>query len=151
MPKKQAIWIHGTSAQMEREGYFISKKRVGYGAAFLTHGEEWFHFSIPTPVILDGYKSSLEKVFVLYKTSNTSKITDVKIFDGFTKIHSFTNLQNYNGDHSQVLDDKNTWELPQLKKVKYGIGISVKVDFGPKTQNAVPSILFVSAGADFIT
>jgi len=149
MSKLQAFWVHGTSVQMEREGYFISKRRAGYGAVFQSHGKEWFHFAIPTPVLLDSVRSSLNKVFVLYKTSGTSIITNVHIYDGAKKIHSFDGLRDFNGDHSQIIGEKNKWVLPHSIEVKFGIGISVQVDFGPPTKNGVPSIEFVTAGADF--
>ena len=81
MPKLQASWVHGSSVQIEREGYFISKRRTGYGAHFNTHGSEWFHFAIPTPVILDGQRSSVKKVFVFYMTEGAAKITSVHLYD----------------------------------------------------------------------
>ncbi|MFM9951539.1 MAG: hypothetical protein ACKV1O_26630 [Saprospiraceae bacterium] len=67
MATLQAMWVHGTAVQAQREGYFISKKRSGSGATFNTHhAAEWFHFAIPTPVIFGGKNSNLEKVFVTF-------------------------------------------------------------------------------------
>jgi hypothetical protein len=57
MPKLQANWVHGTTAQPEREGYYTSKARSGFGAHFNSHkgpGGEWFYFAIPMTVIVDG-------------------------------------------------------------------------------------------------
>jgi len=149
MAKLQAFWVHGVSVQMEREGYFISKRRYGFGAKFNTHGEEWFHFAIPTPVILDGKRSSLIKIFVLYETEGTAKITAVHAYDAGWKFKSFDNL-SLSGNHSTI-DDYNSWLIDPPREIIYGLGISVHVDFGERRKDSVPGILFRSAGADFTT
>jgi hypothetical protein len=148
MAIKQAMWIHGTSVQAEREGYFISKNRPAWGAEFKTQGSEWFHFAVPTPVIFGGQDSTLQKVFVLYKTFLGAKIVQVHVFDGGNKIQEFLNLQ-FQGDHSQGLDQQNTWIVNPIH-VKFGLGLSILVDFGNATVNGVPQITFASAGADFL-
>lgn len=148
MATKQAMWVHGTSVQAEREGYFINKSRPAWGATFRTQGSEWFHFAVPTPVIFDGQNSTLQKVFVLFKTGLGAKITQVHIFDGDTKIQEFSNL-GLSGNHSGALDAQNTWNVNPVH-VKFGLGLSVAVDFGNATINGVPEITFVSAGADFV-
>jgi hypothetical protein len=148
MAKLQAFWVHGVNVQMEREGYFISKRRYGFGAKFNTHGGEWFHFAIPTPVILDGQRSSLKKVFVFYKTEGTAKITAIHVYDAGKKIKAFDNL-SLSGDHSRKIDQYNSWSFTQT--IYFGLGISVHVDFGEKRKGSVPGIMFTTAGADFTT
>jgi hypothetical protein len=149
MAKLHAMWIHGSSAEMEREGYFISKQRAGQGAIFKTYGKEWIHFAIPTPVILNGLRSSLKKVFVFYKTEGTAKITAIHLYDAGKKIKAF-NLA-LSGDHSKNVDKDNSWAITPAPKMKFGLGISVHVDFGPRTKLGVPAIHFTTAGADFET
>lgn len=149
MANKQAFWVHGNSVQMEREGYFISKQRAGFAAIFRTHGDEWFHFAIPTPVILNGKDTTLKKIFIFYRTKGTAKITNVHIHDGEKTIESFKNL-SLSGDYSTKVDKHNSWGISPVH-VKFGLGISVHVDFGPKTKLGVPEIRFTSAGADFQT
>jgi hypothetical protein len=146
---KQALWVHGTSVQAEREGYFISKARPAWGAEFRTQGSEWFHFAVPTPVIIGGQDSNLQKVFVLYKTQLGAKINMIHVYDGSNLIQQFPNLQ-YQGDHTQQLDAQNTWAVNPVH-IKYGLGISILVDFGQATPNGVPQITFSTAGADFLT
>ena len=155
MAKLQASWVHGSNVQIEREGYFTSKRRTGYGAYFNSHnqpgkGGEWFHFAIPTPVILDGQRSTLKKFFVFYKTKLTAKITAVHVYDAGKKIASFANL-SLSGDHSQSVDQDNSWVIAQAPQMKFGLGISVHVDFGSPTPSGVPGIWLVTAGADFET
>ena len=135
---------------MEREGYFISKKRCGYGAFFQTHGKEWIHFAIPTPVIVNGKRSSLKKIFVFYKTEGTAKITAVHVYDGIKKIKEFNNI-SIAGDHSKTVDSNNSWMITPTISIEFGLGISVHVDFGPPNKSGVPYIWFTTAGADFET
>lgn len=150
MGNLQAYWVHGTAVQIEREGYFVTKQHAGFGAIFRTHGAEWFHFAIPTPVIVDGTRSSLKKVFVLFKTEGTAKITNIHVYDGNAKIAAFDNIAR-DGDHSTVIDKDNSWLVAPSPEIKFGLGISVNVNFGPPTKLGVPAIMFVTAGADFET
>jgi hypothetical protein len=151
MSKLQASWAHGSSVQAEQEGYFISKQRAGYGARFRTHGEEWFHFAIPTPVILDGQRASLRKIFVLYGTEGTAaKIIKVHVYDGPKLVKTFENL-SLTGDHYKQIDQHNSWVITPSHKMKFGLGISVYVKFGRATKQGVPVIRFTTAGADFET
>lgn len=147
---KHAFWVHGNNFRAQREGYFVSKIRKGWGATFRTHGAEWFHICIPTPVILGSVDSKLKKVFVFYQTVGSSMITALHVWDGAQKIASFDGLQHA-GEHYKKLDSDNTWAMPKLPHVKYGLGLSVHVDFGGPSKIGVPEILFVSAGGDFVT
>lgn len=148
MSTKQAMWVQGTSVQAEREGYFISKSRPGWGAVFKTQGTEWFHFAIPTPVIFGGHDSTIQKVFVLYKTGLGAKIEALHIYDGANRIQIFDDL-NLEGDHSHGIDANNVWQINPVH-IKYGLGLSASVNFGQATPAGVPEITFISAGADFI-
>ena len=146
---KHAFWIHGHAFQPQREGYFLNKVRVGCGAVFKTHGAEWFHVAIPTPVILQNTDSKLKKFFVLYQTSGTAKLTAVHIWDGISKIAGFDKIA-YSGDHSTKLDKYNSWNVNPVH-IKFGLGISVHVEFGPPSKIGVPEITFATAGAEFLT
>ncbi|PWR70440.1 DUF6623 family protein [Methanospirillum stamsii] len=145
-----ASWIHGTSIKPQNEGYYISKTYKGYAAIFHTHGKEWFHFAIPTPVITDNKRVMVKKVFVFYKTELSSKIVSIHVYDGGIKIPDlqFNNLA-LTGDHSTNLDNANTWQIANKVEMKYGLGISIEVDFGKSSPTGVPGIWFTSAGADF--
>lgn len=146
---KHAMWIHGHAVQAQREGYALSKIYAGWGAIYKTHGGEWFHIAVPTPVIIGGVSPTLQKVFVLFKTVGTAKITRVHLWDGPTKIQAFEGLAR-SGDHSGKLDSDNSWNVNPVN-IKWGFGISVHVDFGPPSQVGVPQITFISAGTDFVT
>lgn len=144
----QSFWVHGSSAQMGREGYFISKERDGRGAIFKTHGKEWFHFAVPTPVLVDGRRLFLTNIFLLYGTLGTSKITAIHLFDGSYKFKAFDKLDKC-GDHFESVDEDNKWIIRPPKMMKFALGLSVEVDFGPPSIFGVPSIMFAAAGANF--
>lgn len=147
--KKYAMWVHGTAVQPEREGYHINKARAGFGARFSSSGSEWFHFAIPTPVIAAGQDSTLQQAFILYKTTMTAHITAVHVYDGRNIVHKLEGL-NLSGDHGGALDPQTLVPVPANLHVKFGLGISMAVAFGDATPNGVPTIEFVSAGADFL-
>ena len=149
MAKLQASWVHGSSVRAEREGYYISKRFAGYAAQFNTHGEEWFHFAIPTPVIIDNNRTSLSKVFLLFKTLNGAKIRHLHVYDGPSKIKTFEDI-SLSGDYSDNIDNENMWVTNPQPSIKYGVGLSFFVDFGKRNATSVPHISFVTAGADFI-
>lgn len=156
MPKLYASWIHGSGIHASREGYFISKEHTGYGSVFKSHngagGGEWFQIAIPTPVITNGKSVSLIRFFVLYKTELTAKITAIDVYDGGEKIPSASlGKLALTGDHSKRIDKSNVWDVPNPIQMKFGLGISILVDFGPATAGGVPAIWFVTAGADFET
>jgi hypothetical protein len=147
-----ASWIDGTAVTPQREGYFLSKTMGGKGATFRTHtapgsNGEWFQWAIPTPVIIDGHRVSSSKVFVLYATEGTAQIRAVHVYDSDLRIATFDGL-HHSGNHSAEIDAANTWAVPS-HVMKFGLGISVLVDFGPRSKVGVPAITFFSAGADF--
>lgn len=147
MSIKQAMWVHGTSVQAQREGYYISRRRVGWGTEIASTDKEWFHFAVPTPVIFGGHDSLIEKAFVLYNTTMTAKIIAAHFYDGKDVFQSFNNI-SLSGAHDVQLDPSNVFTLKPVH-LKWGLGISVWVDFGPSTPDGVPSITFAAAGADF--
>lgn len=150
MPKVQAMWIHGSGVRPEREGYFITKRHYKDGAVFKTHGNEWFQFAVPTPVILDSQRSSLVKCFVLYETVNGAQITDIQLYDARKKIKTFGGL-SLTGNHSMSIDKSNLWTIDPPIEMIFGLAICVRVAFGNAQAGSVPNVRFAAAGADFLT
>lgn len=146
-----ASWVPGTAVVPQKEGYFISKIYEGHGATFTTTGQQWFHFAIPTPVLIEGKRVSAHKFFFFYKTSMTAKINQVNVYDGNKIFKAYYNI-NLSGDHSNDIEEKiNSLTLDTPHEMKYGFGISILVDFGDSTRYGVPSIKFTGAGVDFYT
>jgi len=174
---KYAAWTHGVSAQVERPNFLIAHKnsictvdsgdawqgilRQGDGAKF--YGERdtdnWFHFALNSPVILNGERLKLSKVFVLFTCAVISqnkdpkywygtKIHSVHVWDGATRIKTFNNLE-LSGGYKTIKENVNQFILEPAIPVYHGINISVGVSFFGHyiTYN---KIKFYAAGGDFI-
>ena len=118
----------------------------------------WFHVSIPTPVIVGGDRVALKRVFVKYSVGDPgaflpneagANITDVQVWEGSSRIQQFgpfpTDKEKF-GDHRGAVDEDNTFVLPSAPLVSSGIGISVRVEFGGFGE---PVVQFAAAGAEF--
>jgi hypothetical protein len=157
-----AYWIHGNNVSVEFPDRLepfpeVGKagSRKGYGTAFWgrSNAFNWFHFSIPTPVILNEQRYPLQKIFVFYSAQRSS-IRNVHVYDGSVRIWNRDNL-NLQGDHSRAIDSSNSWQIDPPITLRYGLGISVGVQFNSFIDEPNPNIhfeiFFSTAGADFGT
>ena len=142
-PIAHANWVHGTSVEVEfpdRLNLFSKK-----GFYTLVEGKpdttNWFHFALPTPVIVDNKRLKLESVILMFVTQPDAVVTNVHIYDGYSKIEAFDGLAMTGSHLFERFDVLNLL-------VRYGIGISIGVKFGIQTTNHL--MAFVSAGGDFI-
>lgn len=145
-----AVWVHGTSVQIEDAGVLKRTTRVGWGADFRGQAGKfaWFHISIPTPVIINGVRPALEKVFVFYKTT-AADIRNVHLYDGPRKVRAFDGL-SLQGDRAAGIGPANTWAIDPPLTIVFGLGISIGVQFHIGFDTAIDTgILFTTAGADF--
>jgi hypothetical protein len=155
---KSTSWVHGTVVEVQHPQRLEphpeagqSGFRQGKGTLYQQiTGDNWFHFPIPTPNIPGDIKPLLERFYVLYKTK-LAIITKVQIWDGPIFLKAFENL-SLTGDHSSEIDSSNSWIIEQPIAIRFGVGISINVNFkGVETNGeAVPDdILFTTAGVDF--
>lgn len=172
----QAMWVHGNSVVPERTikaeplgtdgpltdipgvpGSGMLGFRRGWGAQFRgKHSHHnWFHFSIPTPVIHEDERANIIRVFVLYRTDVHVSLTDVHVFDGPIRlVDVFRDPTGISGDHdgsNRTIDlrrDINMWDIPpdvpEDGRIHWGVGISVRILFSHEG-----NVLFTAAGADF--
>jgi hypothetical protein len=161
------VWAHGTAfAPPENPSQGLENVdnvpytdvlglRYGWGATWIGNAgsANWFHVSIPTPTIVDDASASLQRVFVLFSTgqglsgpgSGGPTVTDVHVWDGSARIQTFGGLQGW-GDRRGSLDSINTFVLPSAPRIRFGIGISVRVQFETIGEQRIE---FAAAGADF--
>jgi hypothetical protein len=161
-----ANWVHGTAfmpPEFPTQGLDnvdgvpytdVVGLRRGWGTFWQgkTGNANWFHVSIPTPVIIDNARVKLQRVFVMFTAGDTTvnnanlagaNITDIHVWDGVNLIRTFGPYLLF-GDHRSHLDTSNTFELPNPLEIFWGVGISVRVQF-----SANQRVGFASAGADF--
>jgi hypothetical protein len=177
------MWVHGNTAVPERmagdvgaDGPLLQVDRVpksdyiglhqGPGIRFRGKAghENWFHFAIPTPVLMHDAQALLERVFVLYNTEpGIVSVLQVDVFDGPNLLRSFptggTTMEpnGTSGIHDGrgaagtgdgrrfIVDGDTRFTLGDKPLVIWGVGISVRVFFAQEGE-----IRFTAAGADFV-
>jgi hypothetical protein len=110
----------------------------------------WFHFAIPTPVILNGNRASLQRVFVLWEARSGVQPAAVHVWDGPSRIAALgitrpaADANGTTTTGTNLIDGVSRFNLPSPHSVQFSVGISVAVWF-----NNDGDITFFSAGADF--
>jgi hypothetical protein len=141
----EAMWTHGTSMVIEWPDGINSIWKAGFymeveGKA---NTNNWFHFAIPTTVIVDNRRLQVGSVMLLCETlSSNAVIRNVHIYDGPDKIAVHDGL-SISGNAGFL-----RFDVPNHPAVKWGIGISVGVFFGGSSESRL--MRFKSAGCDFI-
>lgn len=139
--------------------------RQGFGVRFRGKSDRyvWFHFPIPTPVIIDPARNftraSLVRAFVMWRTNGGSQLDSFHIWDGTrTRLLQLDKLNlvgvldggpQQAGNDPKIREGYNMFTLPQPQQVFYGVGISVNIHFENGSDDS--EIHFTSAGADFMT
>jgi len=128
-------------SEQKRMGFYISTR----GKPFTTN---WFHFAIPTPVIVDGKRHFVGSVMIRLRTGPGASVHAIHIYDGEVKIaaHDGLNLSPQGGFVWPRFD------MPAHPAIKWGLGISIGVKFGDAA-NLPPNKLLVevsAAGCDFM-
>ena len=143
----QAFWTHGNALTIENTENLASATRFGWGTDItMKPGQaSWFHIPLASPVIAGGGRTSLQRVFVLFKSEGGS-ITNVHLYDGAAKFKSFDGLA-FQGDHRNAIDGANALELATPHTVAFGIGISFHFAAAPRSS---ATLSVATAGGDFI-
>lgn len=148
---KHAMWVSGHQVVSEDPG--LSIERRGWGATVSFPAESgrqyWFHFAIPTPVVVADRRVNLTTVWVLFNTRSRTEIKRIDTWDGPKPIGR--DELNRHGDHSGTYDSMNRVDIRHAG-MQLGLGVSVwvrVVDGPPGGPIELPQILFTAAGADF--
>jgi hypothetical protein len=106
----------------------------------------WFHFSIPTPVIVSGVRSALQKAFVMWSTGANTQMIAIHLWDGPNRFftHNFDPNTGSINHSTDLTENKTMFTLPTPHSMIFGLGISVGVAFLQDSD-----VTFFSAGADF--
>jgi hypothetical protein len=143
----QVMWVHAHNLQIE----FADRLQTVWRTAFYTrtdgkpNTDNWFHFAIPTPVVVNDGRLRVSAATLRFRTSSDlAFIRAVHIYDGETRIAAHDNLR---------LSPRNwttqQFDVPGDPAVRWGIGLSIGVRFGGAT--ALENRLeFSAAGCDFL-
>ena len=139
-----ASWIHGHSMQVEYPDRIASQWRAGF--AYTIEGKpgtgNWFHFAIPTPVIIDDVRLRADSVMLRFSTASADAfVRDVHIYDGETVLAAHDNIF-LSGPQPFV-----RLVVPDRPLMGLGLGISIGVGFGVEAMDH--HMQFIAAGCDF--
>ena len=140
-----AMWIHGHSMQIEYPDRIPYQRRTGM--SFDIEGkpgtDNWFHFAIPSPVIINDVRLRAKKVMFCFKTFSVDAfVRDVHLYDGGARIAMFNDI-NLSMDQPDVRLD-----VPERPPIGFGLGISLGVGFGVEAMDH--HMEFYAAGCDFV-
>jgi hypothetical protein len=123
--KLYASWASGYTAFPETAN--LRTFRQGFGVTFtIPPGRsEWIHLPVPTPVIVENDRATLEKLMVLFHARQNSAIAELHVFDGPHRINTFKEMRKQ-GDHSQGVDSVNSFTVRQAN-IAFGIGATLLV------------------------
>jgi len=102
----------------------------------------WFHFPIPTPVLAEGRRASLQRVFVLWTHTGDLSLAAVHVWDGASRIATLP--ANSQASADQLIQGGTQFDLPAPAVIRFGVNISVGVSCTTDSD-----VTFYSAGADF--
>ena len=156
MAKLFASWVHGNSVVAQEMGgpplnwnghswSDLNGYRNGFGNNYYLQGnhQNWFHVALPTPVIVEDKRATLDRVMVLFLFPEGVSLNSLHVWDGQDRILQLDGL-NVTGNHSTGLDADNTFDV-RHEGIQWGTSISMLV-------SAVvdAGIFFAAAGGDFI-
>lgn len=141
----QAMWLHGHSMEIEVPDALVRVWRAGFYIEVegKPNTDNWFHFAIPTKVIVNDRRLRIGSVMLLFETlSNDAIVRDVHIFDGDTRIVAHNGV-NHTGNAGFV-----RFDALGHPPVRWGVGISIGVHFG--NGPGARMMRFKAAGCDLI-
>ncbi|MCA5892923.1 hypothetical protein LEP48_06085 [Isoptericola sp. NEAU-Y5] len=146
MPINHAMWAHGHSMAVENPSALVSEWRAGFfirtiGRAGSTN---WFHFGIPTPVIVDDDRLTIDSALVRLKSAGRgARVTHVHVFDGERRVAAHDGLSVAPTGWEML-----RWPVPGRPEVLWGVGVTLGVAFSGAS-DAENTLELASAGVDF--
>ena len=105
----------------------------------------FIHILIPTPVLVEDLRASLNQAMVLFRTDGCF-LQKLMVFDGPNSIATFDRQSR--GDHSNGLDGENTFVVNK-DGIAFGVGLTLvfQSDLGVREGG---DVYIASAGCDFL-
>jgi hypothetical protein len=141
----EASWVHGTAVTVEVPAQMESVRRFGFFTRLIgkPNTTNWFHFAIPTPVIVNNDRKVLGPCMLRFQTGGANAVVrDVHIYDGEVRVAA------HNGVNLSGNQPFRRFGVAHAPQVLWGVGISIGVRYGGGT-SANRTIDLISAGCDF--
>ncbi len=164
MVKFTASWCHGNAVVAENppveDGGLAAFNHFGWGTQITMRPgfARWFHIAIPAPVILDGQRMKLERVFLGFEQIaghvHSASLQDVHLWDGRNRV-AMKSARDFKEAPAANIDGHLTFELIQPREWFFGVGLSFKFSALPYLDGhflegrEAPVVVIGSAGADF--
>lgn len=144
---KEAMWVHGTSLDIEFPDSIESVWRAGFFTRIVgkPNTTNWLQFHIPTPVIVKDKRLVADSAMLRYRSgSPAAAVHAVHVYDGESRIAAHDGLNRHPSGGFAF----ERFDVRGKPDVSWGTGISVGVRFGGGTAEQ-RTIEFASAGIDF--
>lgn len=144
---KQAMWTHGHGMAIEFPDRIATIWRAGFFIRVIgkPNTTNWFHFHIPTPVIIKNKRLEIDSAMLRYRTgSSNAAVTNVHIFDGEGRIAAQDGLNFFPQGNFAF----QRFNAPGKPDTLWGTGVTVGVRFGGGS-DAQRTMEFAAAGIDF--
>lgn len=144
---EKAMWAHGHSMIIERPQDLVSTWRAGFFIRVVGRrgSTNWFHFPIPTPVIVNDNRLRIDSAMLRFRSLSTSaEVTNVHVFDGENRIFARDGML-----FSPTGFGLERFELRNKPEVHWGVGVTVGVRFNGANDNQ-NTMEFAAAGVDFL-
>jgi len=141
----EASWAHGTAVTVELPDNIESMRRFGFFTRLIgkPNTQNWFHFALPTPVIVNDDRKVIGPCMLRFQTGGTNAVVrDVHIYDGEVRVAA------HNGVNLSGGQPFRRFGIAHAPEVLWGVGISIGVTYGGGT-SAQRTIDLISAGCDF--
>jgi peptidoglycan hydrolase-like protein with peptidoglycan-binding domain len=141
----EASWVHGTAVNVEQQENIESMRRFGFFTRLVgkPNTQNWFHFAIPTPVVVNDDRKVVGPCMLRFQTGGASAVVrDVHIYDGEVRVAAHDSV-NLSGSRPFT-----RFGVAHAPEVLWGVGISIGVTYGRGTA-AQRTIDLISAGCDF--
>jgi peptidoglycan hydrolase-like protein with peptidoglycan-binding domain len=141
----EASWLHGTAVTVEVPANMESVRRFGFFTRLIgkPNTTNWFHFALPTPVIVNDDRKVIGPCMLRFQTGGTNAIVrDVHIYDGEVRVAA------HNGVNLSGSQPFRRFGVAHAPEVLWGVGISIGVTYGGGTA-AQRTIDLIAAGCDF--
>lgn len=141
---KNATWVHGNAALIEYPNLIESQRYYGFYNQIVgkPNTQNWIHFALPTPVIVDGTRLSMDCFMLRAVIGPAATLRDIHIRDG-ERIVSLQNGVNLTG----VLNLAR-FGVASMPSVRWGISVSLGFDFGAGSSGD-RRVELISAGFDY--
>jgi peptidoglycan hydrolase-like protein with peptidoglycan-binding domain len=141
----EASWVHGTAITVELPTRMESVRRFGFFSRLIgkPNTTNWFHFALPTPVIVNNDRKVIGPCMLRFQTGGTNAVVrDVHIYDGEVRVAA------HDGVNLSGIQPFRRFGVAHAPEVLWGVGISIGVTYGGGTA-ASRTIDMISAGCDF--